>query len=789
MFDSLQVVDLAQGIAGPILGMFLADFGAEVVKVEPPRGDPGRAWPGFSMWNRGKKSAIVDPADGARCRWLGDLIAGADVCIVRDAQTLRDYGLSAEELCARNPRLVLVEMPPYARGTPWVGGHESQALLAAAGGVAWRQSSTDGGPIDSVFPHLLYVQGAWAAVCTVAALVERERSGHGQRLCVTGINAVMEASVGALTVNPDNPDPSTAVGTGGRHPTYTRYATRDGQWISCGALGGKFETRLIQALGLGSMLDDPRMGGNIGNLVLAANVDWAKEKIQAEFSKHTLDELIRMITDLGIPCGRIGPTQAWLDHPQVEAIGMHARVSDPQRGATSMPGVPINLTRTPGRVRGPAPALGADTDAVRVRASTVHATGAGAASEPASNPASNPAHMPAPKPAPKPAPVRPGPLTGFRILDMGTFVAGPYCGSLLAELGADVIKVEPLTGDPFRHTGYTFNRGMRSVAMDLQNPQGRDAFYAMAKISDVVIDSLRPGVTRKLGIHFDQLDSLKHGMVTVSLSAYGEGGPLSQLPGVDMVLQAMSGMMTTQGGDDEPVANTIAIIDVTTAAMCALSTVLGLYHRERTGEGQRIWASLAASATYLQSEELVRYAGRPALVKGSENHRGPGWLDRFYATSDGWVRVQCLQPPADSVQRLREAGIALGALDDPVAALAQGLASLPGDEAVRRLALAGVAAVRARRVSEVLRDAELARDEFVHVRAASDGTYFTTPGRYASYGRTQRSGPMRVAGIGEHTREVLAAAGLAPEAIAALDAAGAITLGAPMDQKLMPSYR
>ena len=151
-----------------------------------------------------------------------------------------------------------------------MAGTSSQGLLAAAGGVAWRQSSTDGGPIDSVFPHLLYVQGLWAAVCTVSALVEREKSGFGQSVTVTGINAVMEAAVGAYTVNPDNPDPSTAVGTGGRHPTYTRYATKDGQWIACGALGGKFETWLVNALGLGDMLKEERMGGNIANIVLAS---------------------------------------------------------------------------------------------------------------------------------------------------------------------------------------------------------------------------------------------------------------------------------------------------------------------------------------------------------------------------------------------------------------------------------------------------------------------------------------------------------------------------------------
>jgi crotonobetainyl-CoA:carnitine CoA-transferase CaiB-like acyl-CoA transferase len=760
---TLQVVDVTNGIAGPIVGMFMADFGAEVIKIEPPSGDPTRNTPGFSMWNRGKKSVLVDPANAEQCRWLGDLISGADICIVRDASTLREFGLSAADLSARNARLLIIQTPPYGRETPWAGGHESQALLAARGGIAWRQSSTDGGPIDSVFPHLLYVQGLWATVCTVAALVEREKSGFGQTITVSGINAVMEAAVGALTVNPDNPDPGTAVGLGGRHPTYTRYPTKDGKWVACGALGGKFETWLVNALGLGDMLKEERMAGNIANIVLASNVDWAKDKIQREFMKHTHDELVQMITKLGIPCGSLGPTEEWLDHAQVKAINMRAEVKDHERGATTMAGIPINLTKTPGKVRGPAPKLGADTGKITVR--------------------------PAPARPDKTPQLRPGPLAGYRILDMGTFVAGPYCGSLLAELGADVIKVEPLTGDPFRATGFTYNRGMRSVAMDLQNDDARQAFYEMVKISDVVIDSLRPGVTKKLGIDFDKLNSLKHGVVTVSLSAYGEGGPLSHLPGVDMVLQAMSGMMTSQGGDDEPVANTIAIIDVTTAAMCVLCSVLGIYHRERTGEGQRIWDSLAATATYLQSEELVRYDGRPANVKGSANHRGPGWLDRFYKTSDGWVRIQAENPDAVTKETLAKAGIKLNGTNDKVAAMTEVLAPLSGDEAVKRLAAAGVAATRARKVSEVLRDPQLAQDEFVHVRAASDGTYFTSPGRFATFSRTQRSGPMRVAGIGEHAVDVLTSAGLSRDKIESLGKSGAITVGHPVEQKLMPSYR
>jgi crotonobetainyl-CoA:carnitine CoA-transferase CaiB-like acyl-CoA transferase len=223
--------------------------------------------------------------------------------------------------------------------------------------------------------------------------------------------------------------------------------------------------------------------------------------------------------------------------------------------------------------------------------------------------------------------------------------------------------------------------------------------------------------------------------------------------------------------------------------MCVLASALGIYHREKTGEGQRIWNSLAATATYLQSEELVRYAGRPELVKGSENHRGPNWLDRFYKTKNGWIRLQAAQPEQVSKETLAKAGVKLNGANDKVQAMAEALEPLESDDAIQRLAGAGVAAVRARRVSEVMRDAELAKDEFVHVRQAADGTYFTSPGRFATFSRTQRSGPMRVSGIGEHAVEVLTSAGLPPEKIKSLGEAGAITIGKPMPQQLMPSYR
>jgi crotonobetainyl-CoA:carnitine CoA-transferase CaiB-like acyl-CoA transferase len=541
---------------------------------------------------------------------------------------------------------------------------------------------------------------------------------------------------------------------------------KDGKWLASGALGPKFEAALLGMLGLSWMLEEKRMGGRIENLIRPGYILWAQEQTAAAFRTRNRDEWLEIMTGLGIPCGALGDRQEWLDHDQVRAIGMRAEADDPERGSVVMPGVPVNLTGTPGRVRGPAPVLGQDDGAVSARAAKAPPGGV--------------------------PPISEGPLAGFRVLDMGTFVAAPYAGALLAELGADVIKVEPPAGDPFRGSGFVFNRGMRSLAVNLQSPAGVDAFRRLAGVSDVVVEALRPGVTAKLEIDHETLAAAHPGIITVSLSAYGEGGPLSGRPGVDMVVQGMSGMMSAQGGDSEPVASTIAIIDVTTAAMLALAATLALLHRERAGSGQRAWTSLAGTAAYLQTGEIVRYHGRPPACTGGRDYLGAGPLDRFYQTSDGWVRVQAQRPAEVTAASLAAAGIDIDAAAyaaNPAAALDEALAGLSSETAADRLNCARAAAVPARRITSVVRDPQLVLSDFVHVRPAADSSFFVTPGRFASFSRTPRSGPMRSPGTGEHARDILRAAGLADAEIEELISSGVVTVGGPMPQLLPTAYR
>lgn len=757
----LRALDLSTGVAGPVVGMILGDFGADVVKIDSPTPDPASDRPGYAVWNRNKRSVLVDPERADDLQWLAAAVRGADVCILGDGARLDDWGADVARAARENGALVVVSLPAYLPDfTPWVGG-ESHGLLAAAGGQATRQSSTAGGPIESMSPHLLYIHGIWAATCAVSALVERTISGRGQTVTVSGIQAVLEATVNALSTDPTLPDASTTVGPAGRHPTYRHFACADGSWISVGALGPKFESTLLRALDLTEVLEDPRIGGVTARMSLPENLGWCNALISAAFAARPRAELLELITGLGIPCGPVSSREEWFDSEQIAAIGMRVEVLDPARGPVQMPGVPIVLTRSPGEVRRHAP-----------------------------RPGEHDGMTPWPAKAPvDPERTRfvPGPLAGFRVVNMGTFVASPYAGLLLSELGADVVKVEPYTGDPFRVSGYTFNRGMRSIAMDLSAPEGRSALHRLAATCDVVMDAMRPGVSAKLGFDYESLVAHRPDIITMSLSAYGEGGPLSTRPGVDMVIQAESGMMSSWGGDGIPISNTIAINDVATAALSALTCVLALHHRQVTGEGQRTWDSLAGTSVLLQMEDMVRFAGREPAPVGQPDLRGLRPLQSYLEAKDGWIYIDVPACDDGAVERLRETGL-LGSADD-ASALGDAVGRTSVEEALELLVRARVPSTRARRVSEVLRDPRLLEAEAFHIRRSDDGHPFMMTGRYAGFSRTQRRGPMMPPGAGEHSRQVLAEAGLEPTEIDTLIAGEIVFEGTAIPHVLPITYR
>jgi crotonobetainyl-CoA:carnitine CoA-transferase CaiB-like acyl-CoA transferase len=344
-----------------------------------------------------------------------------------------------------------------------------------------------------------------------------------------------------------------------------------------------------------------------------------------------------------------------------------------------MPGIPLRLSRSPGRVRS-------------LERSVIDPAYAGFDDD---------RSVPT---APESAGPAAGPLAGFRVLDLGTVLAGPLAGSLLAELGADVVKVEPLAGDPFRVRGFVYNRGMRSVAIDLRTPAGRRSFRRLVRRSDAVLDNFRPGVLDRLGIDHESLESVNPGIVCFSLTGFGDRGPLRDKPGFDPILQAMSGMMTAQGGRADPVFYTVAVNDICGGALGALAVSLGLLHRLRGGEGQSITSSLVAISVFMQSGELVQAEGRALAPTGGPDFRGPSPLDRYYQGRDGWLRVE----GCDHDEDLRRIAEALGVSGDNGSRVEEALArraeTAPVHETVAWLIRLGISATPARRAQDLIED-------------------------------------------------------------------------------------
>jgi crotonobetainyl-CoA:carnitine CoA-transferase CaiB-like acyl-CoA transferase len=234
------------------------------------------------------------------------------------------------------------------------------------------------------------------------------------------------------------------------------------------------------------------------------------------------------------------------------------------------------------------------------------------------------------------------PLAGIRVLDLSQVIAGPFGGALLAQSGADVIKIEGLTGEMSRSsiatTFYGLNYGKRGLALNLRSERGQEVMYRLSKTADVVIENFRPGVMDRLQVGYEKLSQINTRLIFVSVSAFGQDGPYAHRPGFDPLLQAMTGIERTQGGEhNPPVFLRIAVTDYTTAMMQAAAVTFALYSRERTGQGQRLDLSLLRSGIFVNGEAFTRYPSRPPRALPDKGQNGFGPLDRMYRCADDWI--------------------------------------------------------------------------------------------------------------------------------------------------------
>ena len=245
-----------------------------------------------------------------------------------------------------------------------------------------------------------------------------------------------------------------------------------------------------------------------------------------------------------------------------------------------------------------------------------------------------------------------GPLSGVRVLDLSAYIAGPYGCTLLADQGAEVIKVEPPTGDNLRKYPSTLeaesraflgvNRSKRGVVLDLKQPDQRAVLMRLVREADVLVHNFRPDVPARLGIDFHSLQRLNPRLVYCAVTGYGETGPLRDKAGYDQVLQTMTGMCAMQGkpgGAPEILYG--SVVDYYAAALVAAGVSSALYERERSGEGQYVGVSLLRSALTMQSARMIWAEGEPEAV--GRDMRSGG-VTGIHPTADGWLYISANTP-------------------------------------------------------------------------------------------------------------------------------------------------
>jgi crotonobetainyl-CoA:carnitine CoA-transferase CaiB-like acyl-CoA transferase len=362
----------------------------------------------------------------------------------------------------------------------------------------------------------------------------------------------------------------------------------------------------------------------------------------------------------------------------------------------------------------------------------------------------------------------PTPLEGIRVVDLTSYIAGSYGAMMLADLGGDVVKVEALEGDSFRELPgfFGWNRGKRSIALNLKTPEGREVVERLARGADVVMENWRPGVADRLGVGHQHLMALNPRLIYLSVTAFGSTGPYADRPGFDPLLQALGGLMTLQGFGGPPQYLRTAPTDYYTAALGCQAVLAALFVRERTGKGQRIETSLLRGVLALQSGIVLDYPTKPTLLRDNPTYR-------LYKGSDGqWFFVACGNQSFWA--KLCKAMDMESFADDPrfgswLLRLQNNQALLPilekrfgektRDEWLAVLAAHDIPAAPVKTVLEFMDDPAVQHHDMVHEYDHPDVGRLRLMGQPIAFTDTPTRDPGPPPTLGQHTDEVLKEAG------------------------------
>lgn len=563
------------------------------------------------------------------------------------------------------PAPVRVWLPPHTTSGPYAALPDDPLLRTALGGFAAHHPSHSGAPVASVVPTFTAVHGALGATAAAAGLLRLRQAGDGGTVTVSGLHA-MAASLASMAITALDVDEVASTGWLPGPANFRTYQAGDGRWLHLAALSPDFFFRALDALDRMEIMALPGIDGEFTSLLVPATGAAAGAELEKTFAERPCEEWIAVLREAGVPAAPVWTRDEWLASTYHDAP---VTFGHPDLGPVSTPDVPVRLASLP------VPANAA----------------------PAAAPARDPGG------AGKP-------LAGLTVIDLSTFLAAPFAAAILADHGADVVKAERPSGDPYHVFTASYavvNQAKTITGTDLRDPAGRRDFLDRVARADVLIDNTSAAALDRLGLGDEAIAAASPALVRCSVSAFGREGEHASLPGFDPVLQSLSGLAAAQGGTVSdpggvPAATSAPMHDVGTSALAAFGILAGLYARAGDGRGRHVTASLAATAGFLQLAEMTVYEGRPPAPEGGRDYPGPGAAHRFYETSDGWIAVAAVTE--DQVTALLAV---TGAPSAGATALAAAFAARPAGHWLAELAARAVPACPVIPRDRVLRDPAL----------------------------------------------------------------------------------
>jgi crotonobetainyl-CoA:carnitine CoA-transferase CaiB-like acyl-CoA transferase len=636
----IRVLELAQGVPGPYCGKLLAGLGADVMKVEPREGDRTRAegpFPGdiedhersglFLHLNTRKRSLVGDAA------MVATLLADADVVILssRPAE-LASQGIDLSRWQERFPKLVIASVTSFGLEGPYADFLGGELVCYSLGGYAMLTGSADREPLKAFGSLVGYQAGAHLALGVTAALLARKVTGRGQLVDC----AAMQAATFLLG----------GVEQGAYF--YGRVARRNGTRLlgfppehsypstirpcADGHVHAHSNNRYADLLG--ALIPHPRLADRELLATMMGHADEIDAIMDEWLAGKTREEVVHQAQELRLPFTEVRTPGEVLQDKHYRERGCFVTIDHPGAGPLLQPGAPFAMHGTPWEV-GPAPMLGQHN---------------GEAWRPSEHRAATTLRR------------GPRPLSGVRVIDFTNAVAGPIASFILADLGAEVIKVEAPGSRPKHAAGTaplrkgeevpTYNRmmmfnelnhGKRSLALDVSSPAGRGIFLKLAAESDVVVQNFAPRVMGNLGIDYEALSAVNPKIILASMPAFGLSGPyrdrISYGPGID----AMSGLSHLTGyADGPPMKPGNFFCDQQAGALAAFAVCAALNHVEETGRGQHLELAMIDGEFQVLGDAYIDFVmnGRERMRSGNDHPQmEPHGVFRCTG-EDAWIAIE-----------------------------------------------------------------------------------------------------------------------------------------------------